>query len=536
YPVFSGAIGMTYEQGGGGAGGLAVINETSDTLTLYDRAIHHYTTGLSTVETAAGNAAKLVTEFQNFYKSSAANANDYKAYIIKNNAADAGRIYALLDLFKKNKIEFGTANNATARGFSYNSGKEENFSIADGDIVISAAQQKGTLLKVLFEPQTKLADSATYDITAWAMPYVYGVQAYATRQAVSTSGNTPATAVNNSLPDAYGYAIPWHGVQSVKLVSALLQKGIKLRVGEQPFTTGNKQFERGAVIVLKTSNQYVPHLWDTVRQLANKFSIQLSTVATGFVDKGYDFGSDYVKPLLQRRVAMLTGEGVSSLGAGEVWHFFEQVIDYPITLINANDAGNVNWSNYDVLIMPDGNYRFLNDKPQTDALKSWVQGGGKLIALERAVTQLAKQDWSIKLKKADETDSKDVYAPLRKYEDRERDEIPNITPGSIFRVELDNTHPLAFGFPKYYYTLKQDDAIYDFIKEDGWNVGVIKKEKQVAGFVGSKLQNRLQDGLLFGVQNLGRGTITYLADDVLFRSFWENGKLLFSNAVFMVGQ
>ena len=103
-------------------------------------------------------------------------------------------------------------------------------------------------------------------------------------------------------------------------------------------------------------------------------------------------------------------------------------------------------------------------------------------------------------------------------------------------MELDNTHPLAFGYPGYYYTLKQDDNIYEFIKEGGWNVGVIKKERQVAGFVGSKLQNHLQDGLLFGVQEMGRGTITYLADDVLFRSFWENGKLLFANAVFLVGQ
>ena len=28
----------------------------------------------------------------------------------------------------------------------------------------------------------------------------------------------------------------------------------------------------------------------------------------------------------------------------------------------------------------------------------------------------------------------------------------------------------------------------------------------------------------------------YLVDDPLFRSFWQSGKLLFSNAVFMVGQ
>ncbi|HQV06934.1 MAG TPA: hypothetical protein PKW62_09260, partial [Chitinophagaceae bacterium] len=70
----------------------------------------------------------------------------------------------------------------------------------------------------------------------------------------------------------------------------------------------------------------------------------------------------------------------------------------------------------------------------------------------------------------------------------------------------------------------------------GWNVGVIKKDDKVAGFVGANLQRKLQDGLIFGVQQMGRGTITYLTDDVLFREFWENGKLLFCNAVFFVGQ
>jgi hypothetical protein len=103
-------------------------------------------------------------------------------------------------------------------------------------------------------------------------------------------------------------------------------------------------------------------------------------------------------------------------------------------------------------------------------------------------------------------------------------------------VELDNTHPLAFGYPAEYYTLKSDDNIYDFLKEGGWNVGIIRKNNQVAGFVGSKLRERLKDGVLFGVVYSGNGSITYLADDVLFRDFWENGKLMFCNAVFLVGQ
>ncbi|MGZ3752734.1 MAG: hypothetical protein ACXVAU_15735, partial [Mucilaginibacter sp.] len=64
----------------------------------------------------------------------------------------------------------------------------------------------------------------------------------------------------------------------------------------------------------------------------------------------------------------------------------------------------------------------------------------------------------------------------------------------------------------------------------------VKKNAYVEGFVGQKAKEKIKDGLLFGVQSLGRGSIVYMVDDPLFRSFWENGKLLFSNAVFMVGQ
>jgi hypothetical protein len=84
--------------------------------------------------------------------------------------------------------------------------------------------------------------------------------------------------------------------------------------------------------------------------------------------------------------------------------------------------------------------------------------------------------------------------------------------------------------------LKLDDNVYEFLKDGGWNVGVIKKDNYVSGFAGSKAKEKLKDGLIFGVQELGRGQIVYLADDPLFRSFWENGKLLFCNAVFMVGE
>ncbi len=67
-------------------------------------------------------------------------------------------------------------------------------------------------------------------------------------------------------------------------------------------------------------------------------------------------------------------------------------------------------------------------------------------------------------------------------------------------------------------------------------MGVVKQSNYISGFVGSKLKPQLKDGLLFGMKQYGKGNAIIIADDVLFRLFWENGKLLFSNAVFLAGQ
>ncbi|MET0466833.1 MAG: M14 family metallopeptidase [Chitinophagaceae bacterium] len=541
YPIYNGAIGMTYEQGGGGAGGLGADTDEGDTLTLYDRAIHHFTTSLSTVEISSINAANLLKEYRKFFNDAVTAANsEYKAYVIKNKPEDKERISALLTLLDKNAIQYSTGSGA-GRGYSYHSGKEEAFSVGQGDIVISAAQPRSTMVRLLFEPQSKLVDSATYDITAWSMPYAYGLTAFASKTAVTSGGAVSKDSVKNSSADSYGYVIPWLGVSSARAVGQLMSAGIKMRFSESPFEVSGKSFARGAVIVLKKGNEkFGGSLWAEVAKICDQNNVAMQPVTTGFVDKGYDFGSGKVHPMKAVKVAMLTGDGVSSLGAGEVWHFFEKELRYPITLINAADISRAKWSDIDVLIMPEGSYRFLSDKGSAEQFVLWVRSGGRVVAMESAAGQLSRQDWSVIAAKKDDKDSsgkKDPYASLKLFNDRDRDGIENTTPGSIFRVDVDSSHPLMYGYPSYYYTLKMDDVLYEFTKDGaGWNAGVIKKDNQLAGFVGYKLKKKLKDGLLFATQDLGRGSVTYLTDDVLFRNFWENGKLMFCNAVFMVGQ
>ena len=83
-----------------------------------------------------------------------------------------------------------------------------------------------------------------------------------------------------------------------------------------------------------------------------------------------------------KKVVLLTGEGVSSLGAGEIWHFFDKELEYPVSLVYANDISRINWQETDVIIMPDGNYRFMSDKTSSDQLRDWISKGGKVVALE----------------------------------------------------------------------------------------------------------------------------------------------------------
>ncbi|MFN4314623.1 MAG: M14 metallopeptidase family protein [Chitinophagaceae bacterium] len=538
YPIYNGAIGMTYEQGGSGAAGLGVVTDEKDTLTLVDRVTHHFTTALSTVETAAQHAPELIKQFRGYFENAVkGNTGEYKTYIIRYRAQDAERIREFCQLLDRNGIRYGTGK-GQLKAINYHSGKEENISITANDIVLSNAQPRAAMLQVLMEPEPRLTDSLTYDITAWALPYAYGLNAYASRQSANMLPAAPADTIRNQPGDLYGYVIRWRGMSSARVVTQLLKQGIRLRVTEAGFTSNGQDFAPGSVIILKNGNEkFGNRLWKIVATACDSEQVKMHLVSSGMVDKGFDFGSSKVQQIKPVRVGLMTGEGVSSNAAGEVWHFFERELNYPLSLFNATDFSRISWNELDVLILPEGNYRFLQDKSASARLQEWVAAGGKVVALESAVAQLARLEWSALKERSDSgpdtAEKSNPYTPLKVFADREKEQITRYTPGSVYRVDVDSTHPLMYGFPSYYYTLKMDDVVYDYIKSGGWNAGVIKKDNQLAGFVGYRLKKKLQDGLVFGVQQLGRGQVVFLTDNVLFRNFWENGKLMMANAVLM---
>jgi hypothetical protein len=85
----------------------------------------------------------------------------------------------------------------------------------------------------------------------------------------------------------------------------------------------------------------------------------------------------------------------------------------------------------------------LGDKATADKLKDFVRTGGKLIAIDNAVSTLASADWGIKARE-DKSEDKSEYANVKKYADRETTSLSSSIPGAIYKLELDNTHPLGF--------------------------------------------------------------------------------------------
>ena len=118
------------------------------------------------------------------------------------------------------------------------------------------------------------------------------------------------------------------------------------------------------------------------------------------------------------------------------------------------------------------------------------------------------------------------------FDEFERDGISDGNPGAIFKVVLDNTHPLAYGMLPYYFSLKTGDITYQPLK-NALNVGYLDDKFKPLGFVGARLKPQLKGSLVFATQSMRRGTVVYLVDNPLYRGFWHQGKFLMANAVMM---
>ncbi len=526
YPTYMGAIGMTYEQAGHGRAGLGIETDEGYILTLKDRIEHHFTTGISTVEVASKNAQELNREFQNYFSNG---DFEYQSYVL-NGSPD--KLKSLSKLLEKHEINYSYANSGRVSGFNFRENKGGNINTSENTMVVSTNQPKGKMVKVLFEPKTKLADSLTYDITAWSLPYAYGLDAVASNRLIETSGEAPKRNVQNkSNSSAAGYITKWNSMQDASFLAALIKEGINVRFSEVSFESNGEKFAPGSLIITKSDNRKFENFDNKLVEIADEYNRQLLTATTSFAGSGPDFGSSEIKIINKQKIGLLRGDEVSSLNFGEVWYFFEQDLNYPVTPLGTDYFNRINLDDFDVLIMPSGWYSGFADEKNLEKLTSWIRNGGKLIAIGGAVGTFAGKDgFGLEENKKSEKDST-ATTNLIPYAQRERESLKNLITGSIIKTKVDNTHPMAFGYNDTYFSLKLSSDSYSYL-DNGYNIAYIQEPEVVSGFAGSEALKSLKNSLVFGEVPMGEGTVIYMVDNPLFRAFWENGKLFFVNAVF----
>ena len=537
YPSFNGAVGMTYEQGGIGAG-RAVQMANGNILTLQDRIDHHTAAVLTAVETASWKKDKLVKDFRAYFKESREDLKGkYKTYVVKN----SGKTEQLARLLKRNKIEYSyAAESKKTSGYHYQSDKDKDFTIEPNDLIVRASQPKAVLTQVLFEPSQRLTDSLSYDITAWALPHAYGIDSYALKGNLSIDTRPEVTRKGKfEYEGIYAYYVPWNSRESARVLGLMLKSGVKVRSSRKASAFRGIKVSPGDLVILKGDNPQLNDFKNMMDAFVDK-KADYEVIESGYSLSGGDLGGENYPLLETPRVLLLSGNGVSATDFGQAWFFMDEIVNYPVSIVDIQNMGRINTADFNTIILPDGWYDL--PEPYKKKIDDFIDNGGKVIAIANALslfedrpgyslTKFASE--AAKEQETTEHDEEILKARYNDYQNAERRALSASVPGAIVENVLDKTHPLSFGLGDKYFSLKTSDSRYQLLK-NAWNIAYVPAGYKNFGFIGKSLKKKLENTVTFAVEQKGRGEIIYMVDNPLFRGFWENGNLLFCNALFLV--
>lgn len=541
WPLFNGAMGFTYEQGGGGSAGLAIARDIGDTLTLATRIDGHYMSTLATINAAYEVKDRLIKEFVTFFKSGVSKPNFvYKSIILKgsNNKSDIKSLLALLDA---NQIQYSYPSviGKSYEGFDYLANKNNKTNIENGDILISAYQPQSHMVEVLFEPDSKLSDSLSYDLTGWALPYLYNVKAYALKEKIKAGDKKveftfEKEVIPKELP--YAYLVNWTDFSDIRLMAELYKKKINVRYSAKQFTIGGNKYNRGSLIIARGDNKHLKGKFDLiVTEAANDTEVDLNSVSGGLSEKGIDLGSNYAKVNKAPSIAIVGGSASSTGSLGELWYYFENELKYPVTIIDSDVIAGADLDEYNVIFLPSGSYAKAKTK-----LMDYAKAGGRIIAFEKSISMFATDKstnlYTVLEKQKKEktlTEKKkksDDPSLLKKYENQRREGLKNRSASSIYRVKLDETHPYVYGLGSEWFIMKRSGG-YPYLSS-GNNIAYITEKDPVSGFAGSKFIEEIANTIVIASERIGRGEVVYISDDPYYRAFWKSGRLLLGNLAF----
>jgi len=392
WPTFQGSIGMTYEQAS--ARGLAFARRDGVTMTYRDGVMRHFNSAVTTAITAARHRERLLRDYLDFRRSAVAEGEraPIREYLLAP-GHDPSRAEALARTLATQGIEVRRAEEPVTVGTR---------TLPAGTYLVSNAQPTARMVRNLLDAKTEqspefirkqeerrrmqLSDQI-YDITAWSLPMLYDVElvtspAPVTVRATAVSSRHDAPRAPVSLaPATVGYLMPW-GSGAAALTADALSHGLRVRSVGGAFTLKGRKFPIGTALFRAAENP--ADLPARLSVLAAAHGAEVVPIDSAWVDEGTSLGSNDVASLRPPRVLMLWDTPTATLSAGWARYTLERRFGQAVTIVRTSSFGRADLSDYDVVVMPSGNYSGLITDSAVSRLKDWIRGGGTLITLAEA--------------------------------------------------------------------------------------------------------------------------------------------------------
>ncbi|PRX54132.1 M14 family zinc carboxypeptidase [Flagellimonas meridianipacifica] len=517
YPDLQGGLALLFEQASSrGHKQTTAFGEITFPFTIRNQ----YVSSIATVKAAVENKATLRKYQQDFFKSALTNASrsKIKAYTFENKF-DANRTKAFLDKLLLHKIDV------------YKNGDK---------YTVPTRQPQYRMVQSVFETYEKFRDSVYYDASAWSLANFYNVDYKSTsslnlgEKLTNLSGLTNPRMVQKT---DYAYIMDYDDYNAVAALNHMQEQGLVVSSAFKPFTAkttdGDRKFNYGALMVpVSLQKKDANEVYSIVSEAQKVYQVPVYAVNSGYSLQGIDLGSRHVQPVTRPKAAMLIGDGVRSYEAGEVWHLLDTRVHMPITKIPMRNFDRAKLDKYNTLVMVSGNYRF--SEKTMDKIKSWASKGNTLITIGSA-TKWAIEKKLVKEKLTDAEKDTTETVQRRPYVDASENLGKESVGGAIFKVDLDVTHPLAFGYRNSSIPVYKNNTVWLAPSKNEYaTVAKYAADPHIDGFITKKnLEENLKPSASLVVSKVGAGRAILFADNPNFRGSWYGTNRLFLNALFL---
>ena len=518
YPDLQGALALLFEQ----ASSRGHLQDTDyGTISFPFTIRNQYLSSIATVKAAVENKAQLREYQQDFFKSAVTKSapTGFKGYEF-GDAYDMNRNKAFIDKLLLHKIKV------------YKNGNT---------FTVPLKQAQHRMVQTMFETYNKYSDSVFYDASAWSVANFYNMN-YSGLKSVNLGQEITSTdgLVNPSVvtKTSYAYILDWDDYNAPAALYYMQSKGLKVSSAFKPFeiktANGNKKMNYGSILIpVSKQDENAEAVFRIVKDAQAMFNVPVYSTSTGFSISGIDLGSNNFRALKKPKALMLIGDGVRSYEAGEVWHLLDTRVHMPITKLQMNAFNNVNLDDYNTMVMVSGNYNAL-DSIQRMKLSNWTKKGNTLVTIAGASQwaiqkKLVKEEFTKKEKDSAVSNERLPYVDAGENIGRER------LGGAIFEVDLDVTHPLAFGYRSATLPVYKNNLVFLKPSKNVYStVAKYSKNPHMDGYISTdNLENYLKGSASLIVSPLGRGRVVMFADNPNFRGSWYGTNKLFLNALFL---